>query len=268
MVFSRYQAFIEDNFRLISKDSLEVPFVLNSIQKKYVQEDSTGKDVILKARQQGFSSLILAIFTADFILKQNSRSLIVADIADNATELLDRVKFYIQAYEEINKVKVPLKYNSKYELFNEANGSRYTIGTADNRELGRSKTITNLHLSEFAFYPDSERLFAGVMQAVVPEGRVLIETTANGFNFFKTFWNECVLGQRPFKPNFYKASDFYPQEFLVQKSKELGRLFSQEYPETAEEAFLSSGALFFDSLALKHYLSNTRIPIEENLIYG
>jgi hypothetical protein len=51
----------------------------------------SGFDVILKARQQGFSSVILAMFTADFLLKENSRSVIVADIDDNATELLDTV---------------------------------------------------------------------------------------------------------------------------------------------------------------------------------
>jgi len=263
----QYEGFIRDNLRIIAKNSQEVPFVLNPIQYKYLTEDATGRDVILKARQQGFSSLILAIFTADFLLKDNIRSVIVADIADNAMDLLDRVKYFIAVYEEINQVKVPLKYNSKYELYNEANGSRYTIGTADNRDFGRSKTIHNLHLSEFAFYPDGEKLFASVMQAVVPDGRVIIETTANGFNYFKTFWDDCVLGQRPFQPNFYKASQFYDAEFLAVKKQELGRLFAQEYPETAEEAFLSSGELFFDPQALRYLLDNSKEPATEGLIY-
>jgi len=268
MGLNNYAAFIEDNFKIIDKTAVEQPFVLNSIQRKYLIEDYTGRDVILKARQQGFSSLILAVFTTDFLLKENTRSVIVADIADNAMELLDRVKYYISVYEEINKVKVPLKYNSKYELYNEANGSRYTIGTADNKEFGRSKTIHNLHLSEFAFYPDAEKLFAGVMQAVVPGGRVIVETTANGFNFFKTFWDECELGSRPFKANFYKASDFYDGDFLDMKKGELGRLFDQEYPETAETAFLTSGMLFFDPMALKHYMENVKETMKESVIYG
>jgi len=263
-----YAKFIEARFHIVGKDGLEVPFILNTIQSKYLTTDFTGRDVILKARQQGFSSLILAMFTCDFLLKENSRSVIVADIADNAMELLDRVKSYIRTYEDITQTKVPLRYNSKYELYNDAMNSRYTIGTADNRELGRSKTITNLHLSEFAFYPDAERLFAGIMQAVVPDGKVIIETTANGFGFFKTFWEECKLGERPFKPLFYPASQFYDQEFLINKKQELGRLFPQEYPETDVEAFLSSGDLFFDSEALKRHLEGAIEPIGSELIYG
>lgn len=262
-----YRAFIEDNFRIIDKESKEVPFTLNPIQKRYIEQDYTGSDVILKARQQGFSSFILAMFTTDFLLEENSRSVIVADIDDNATELLDRVKAYIRSYEEINQVKVPLKYNSKNELYNEAMRSRYTIGTAKNAEFGRSKTITNLHLSEIAFYPDPERLFAGAMQAVPEGGRKIIETTANGFGFFKTFWEQCKTGERPFKPLFYKASDYYSPEFLERKRQELGRLFKQEYPETDIEAFLTSGDLYFDPEALEWHLGNGREPLKEGLIY-
>ncbi len=261
------KAFIEKYLRIVDKKGQDVPFVLNSIQSKYLEQDFTGKDYILKARQQGFSSVILAMFTKDFIAKENSRSVIVADISDNATELLDRVKFYIRAFEETAQTKIPLKYNSKYELFNEAINSRYTIGTADNYDFGRSKTITNLHLSEFNFYKQPEKLFAGVMQAVVPDGRVIIESTANGFNFGKTFWDECQLGERPFKPLFYKASDFYDQEFLANKKKELGRLFKQEYPETAEEAFLTSGECYFSLESLRAYLENAIEPVKKDLIY-
>lgn len=262
-----YKKFIENRFKIIDKQGLEVPFMLNKIQDKYLTNDFTGKDVILKARQQGFSSLILALFTTDFILRENSRSVIVADISDNAIELLERVKFFIKTYEEITKTKIPLKYNSKYELFNEPLNSRYTIGTADNAEFGRSKTITNLHLSEFAFYPNPEKLFAGVIQAVVPDGRVIIETTANGYNFFKDFWDECSVNIRPYIPLFYKASTFYPSEFLELKKRELGRTFDQEYPETAEKAFLTSGDMYFDSFAVSWYLDNCKEVIKEGVIY-
>lgn len=255
---SGYKRFIETRLNIVNKQSETVPFILNKIQERYLMEDSSGRDVILKARQQGFSSLILAIFTFDFILKDNQRNVIVADISDNASELLDRVKFYIKSYEDIRGVKVPLKYNSKYELFNEATSSRYTIGTADNVDFGRSKTINNLHLSEAAFYGNLEKMFSGAMQAVVPEGRIIIETTANGYGYFKTFWDECKLGERPFKPLFYKASDFYSPEFLANKRMELKELYPQEYPESDTEAFLSSGEMFFSSESLKWYLDQAK----------
>lgn len=199
MTLEKYKKPIEAEFAIIDKTGNSIPFILNSVQERFIHEDGADRCVVLKARQQGFSSLILAIFTIDFIFKDNSRSVIVADNSENATELLDRVRYFIQSFEAKNQVKLPLKYNSKYELFNESNNARYTIGTAENKDFGRSKTITNLHLSEFAFYPDPERLFAGVMQAVVPDGKVIIETTANGFNYLKTFWDDCKSGERPFK---------------------------------------------------------------------
>lgn len=263
----QYKKFIETRLKIIDKSRDEIPFMLNPIQERYLTHDQTGWDVILKARQQGFSSVILGVFTADFLLKRNSVNYVVADIDDNAEDLLGRVKAYLKTYEEITGVKVPLKYNSKTELHNEAMNSTYKIGTAKNAEFGRSKTITNLHLSEFAFYPNPEKIIAGAGQAVVESGRLIIETTANGFNDFKTLWDDCVLGEKPYKPLFYKASDFYSPEFLAKKKQELGRLFSQEYPETAEEAFLTSGDGYFDPYSLKEYLNQVRQPIQEKRIY-
>lgn len=250
--------YIERNFDIVNKNSEIVPFVLNPIQIKYLLFDMSGRDIILKARQEGFSSLILARFTKDFLTKPNSRSVVVADIDENAIELLDKVKFYIRSYEEKNKVKVPLKYNTRSEIYNEANNARYSIGTAQNTEFGRSKTITNLHLSESAFYPNLEKILAGAGQAVVPNGYFVIETTANGFNEFKSFWDDSVLGLTGFKPLFYRASDFYSEEFLAKKKVELKRLYPQEYPDNPQEAFLTSGSQFFDSGALRIYLEEVQ----------
>lgn len=261
-----YKKFIEARLHIIDKQGQEVPFVLNPVQAKFVSEDLGDRVCILKARQQGFSSVILGMYTADFLFVENSRSVIVADIDDNASELLDRVKRYIRFYEEITGVKVPLKYNSKYELYNEAMDSRYTIGTANNAEFGRSKTITNLHLSEAAFYPNFDKLLAAAGTAAA-SGRIIIETTANGFNSFKSFWESAVLGENGFKPLFYKASDFYTKEFLIEESKRLGRLFAQEYPETPQEAFLSSGDLFFDNLALTAHLERVKDPMGTGTLY-
>src|SRR3989339_766737 len=147
-----YRQFIEDNFKIVNKQGVLVDFILNAIQRKYLLEDYTGTDDILKARQEGFSSLINAIFTADFLLKEHSYSVIVADIEENATGLLDRVKMFLSSYEEKNKIKIPLKYDSRFEMYNNFMDSRFVIGTAKNAEFGRSKTITNLHCSELAFF--------------------------------------------------------------------------------------------------------------------
>lgn len=253
-----YKGWIEDNLSIIDKQGELVPFTLNPVQAQYMTQDSTGRDIVLKARQQGFSSLILGRFTADFILKENSQSVVVADVSDNAIALLERVKFYVKSFGEKTGVKIPLKYNSKYELFNELMNTKYTIGTAENTEFGRSRTITNLHLSEAAFYRNFKKLLSGALQAVVPDGYVVIETTANGFNEFREYWYESKGGETGFTPLFYPGSHFYSQEFLEKKKMELKDQFTQEYPETDVEAFITSGKMYFESEAMQWYLTQIK----------
>ena len=259
-----YPRFIEDNFTIVNKELKTVDFILNEQQRKLC-DDMRGKDVILKARQQGFSSLISAIFATDFILEENFYSVIVADIDDNSAMLLEKVKKYIESYELKTGVKVPLKYDSKSELYNPFMNSRYHIGTAKNTQFGRSRTISNLHLSEAAFYPHLSSIMAGAGQAVVKTGKFILETTANGFNEFKDFWDDAVRGQNGFTPHFFSASGFYPEEFLEYKRRELGRLFLQEYPDKPIDAFVASGDCYFNTDALaKHYDR----CIEPNILVG
>lgn len=268
MKYNKAKLFIEEQLSIIPKDGKEIPFTLNSMQNKFV-EQSTGRDVILKARQMGFSSFILAAFTKDFLLTENSLSVVLADKTDNAQDLLSRVKHYIQSYERKNKIKVPLKYNSKYELHNALNGARYIIGTAQNEEFGRSKTISNLHLSEAAFYPNFDKILASAGTALAPNGRFVIETTANGYNDFKDFWDKSAIDESGFTPHFFSGTDFYTQEHLDFEKKRLGRLFVQEYPSTPEEAFLTSGDCFFEPFYIsdlqKKNIRN-KLPFQFNTI--
>jgi|694.fasta_scaffold02962_31 hypothetical protein len=252
-----YLNWIQDYLNIVNKEAELVPFTLNTIQRRFLTQDMTGRDIILKARQQGFTSIVTAVFLADFIMKRNTYNVIVADDADNAMGILKRVKDYLGYWCEKKGLeeKDVLKYNSKYELYFEAMNSTYHIGTAQNTQFGRSRTITNLHLSEGAFYPDLTSILAGALQAVVPTGRVIIETTANGFNDFKEYWDKTDKGETSFKNHFYKASDFYSREFLDQKKKELARLYKQEYPETPLEAFITSGETYFNQESLEVYLS-------------
>ncbi len=259
-----YKAFIQDNFQIINKDGKLVDFILNPIQAQYLEVDSSGKDIICKARQQGFSSIIEARFTVDFITKRNSQSVVIADNSENAKARLDQVKGFIKSYEERNHIKVPLKYNSRQELVNEAMNSKYFIGTGENADVGRSRTLNNLHISEGAFIRNFRRLLSGILQALVPDGYAVLESTSNGFNEWKSYYDESQLGETGFKALFYKASDFYGPEFLAIKKRELGIYFVQEYPETSLESFMNSGQAFFAQSALEWHLSNVREPMADD----
>lgn len=266
--WSGYTKAIENEFTIINKDRKEVDLILNSAQNELVRkatEMGLTRFYILKARQLGMSALILALYTVAFLFGKNERIVTIAHEASATMRLFDRVKYYIASFEKKNNIKIPLKYNSRSELVREDNGNTFYIGTAGSKAFGRGDTITKLHLPEFAFFPNPEELLAGVLQALVPDGLAFIETTANGFNEAKTFWDKTQMGETGFCGLFFGPQYEYTQEQLEQKKKELGRLFTQEYPMDAEEAFLTSGDLYFDSDSLKWYLENVKEPITNYL---
>jgi hypothetical protein len=261
---------IETSFPIVSKKAEEVPFVLNKAQLMFLN-NMTGRDIILKARQEGFSSLILALFTYDFLFKPNSTSVSISYEAGAAEKLLDKVKLYVK------NLGVPMKYNSRQEMYNEAIGSTFYLGTAAALRTGRGQTITNLHASEAAFYKDGYTLMTGLLQAVPANGRVILESTANGMgDYYHKEWVKGVNGDGAFTPHFFSWKDHDEYQIPVdrtfkptqeettemieyglskeqihwkrEKLKEFKTIdeFNQEYPITPEVAFISSGNPVFD----------------------
>lgn len=275
---------IETSFPIINKQAQEVPFILNKAQLKFL-ENMTGRDEILKARQEGFSSFILALFTYDFLFKPNSVSMSLSYETGAAEKLLDKVKLYIKY------LGVPMKYNSRNEMYNEAMGSTFYIGTAAAVTTGRGQTITNLHASEVAFYRDADTLMTGLLQSVPKDGKVILESTANGMgNYFHREWIRGVNGDGAFAPHFFSWKDheeyalpvdrtFKPSSDETQDMIEIGLSreqiawkrekvkefktideFNQEYPITPEVAFISSGNPVFDIKVLNRMLKEATEP--------
>lgn len=261
-----YKRYIRENYTIVNKDKVEVPFVPNPPQDDLLEKMGFYLNIlILKARKMGFSSLALAVACTKFLTGINERCVSMSFDATASGKQLDRAKHFIKAYEEINQVKVPFKYNSKNEMVFEGvdkDGRKYTnslrVGTAKSTSFGRGDDITFLHLTEVAFCDDVEVLMAGVGEACVRGTHKILETTANGFNSYKTFWDASMLNEKGFAALFYEPGWEYDQEYLELKAKELGRLFYQEYPMTPEEAFIASGEGYFDKLALKELLESVK----------
>lgn len=266
-----YKDAIQTELTIVDKDKKEVPFILNKAQDHFV--GMLGKFllvVVLKARKMGFSSVALAIAVLKFVFGENERCVSMSFDADAAGKQLERVKFFLRSFERFNSIKIPLKYNSKKELVYEKkdeNGNilcvnTLRIGTAKSGSFGRGDDITFLHLTEVAFCTNMQDLLSGVGEACVNGAHKIFETTANGFNDFKSFWDEAMLGTNGYKALFYGPEWEYDDAFLAQKLLTLGeRLFNQEYPRTPEEAFLTSGKCYFDVHIIKEMLEGTKEPI-------
>jgi hypothetical protein len=260
----KYQDFIEQRFTIIDKDKHEVPFIMNPAQLAFM-EACTYRNIILKARKLGFSSLLLAIACTKFILGRNERCVSMSFDTTASGKQLERAKHFIHSYEAIRQTKMPLKYNSKSEMVFEGEddrGRKYIntlrIGTAKSNSFGRGDDITFLHLTETSQCDNLEELLSGVGEALVNGAMTTMETTANGFNSFKRFWDEAVLGLRGYTPMFFSPVWEYSEEFLAQKARELGDLFEQEYPPDPEMAFVASGSTYLDKLAMNQYLREVK----------
>ncbi len=68
---------IESMFKVVTKEGDDVPFVLNSTQRR-LDDGLTGRDLIPKARQEGVSTFFLARYTAACLRKRNVKAVIIS----------------------------------------------------------------------------------------------------------------------------------------------------------------------------------------------
>lgn len=156
------------------------PFKPNRAQRRLI-ESLWHRNIILKARQLGFTTLICILYLDFALFNENVRCGIIAQDLEAAGAIFrDKVKF---AYENLPPellAVMPLKKDSASELLFAHNNSSIRVATSM-----RSGTIHRLHISEFgkicAKYPQKAReVMTGSLPAVPPSGWVIVESTAEG----------------------------------------------------------------------------------------
>lgn len=153
--------------------------------------------ILLKSRQEGLSTAVLALF---FIEAQLIDGLVVAIVSheDYATRrLLDKVDLFHRYLPD--EMKSKLYHDSDNEkVF--ANGSTIYIGTAGQRAFGRGDTIHRALVSEEAHYANAEKLLSGLREAVPMSGYIIRESTPLGDQgYFYTSVQECIEGKSDYK---------------------------------------------------------------------
>ena len=156
-----------------------VKFRPNAEQTKFL-EALHYRNVILKARQLGFSTLIQLIELDAAVFNSNVRAGVIADTLDNVTTIFrDKIRFaYDRLPDGIREARPPVSDSATELLL--SNNSSVRVGTSM-----RSGTLQYLHVSEFgkicAKSPEKAReIVTGAIPAVAPDGFVFIESTAEG----------------------------------------------------------------------------------------
>ena len=258
--------------KILDKDKKLKPFVWNKAQAHF-HAHRTGRDLILKARQLGFSTYVQGEMFRRTVTGTQTTITLAHDA--ETTQKLRRMADRFYEHCKFGNIQPLRKYaNATLATYPEFD-STATIATAGNVETGRGDTYTEMHGSEVAFWKDAERIVAGAMQGGNPQ--VTLESTPNGAQgFFYEKCMEALRGDSVWTLHFYpwwwdeayrsageeitptdEEADLIKRHGLDHdqirwrraKVKELGRLFIQEYPEDAISCFLTSGKSYFGDLS-------------------
>ncbi len=275
-------AIIETLFKVVNKEGKDIPFELNQPQC-LLDNALTKRNIIPKARQEGISTYFLARYTAAALMRRNVKAVIISHDTESTQRLLTRCEYFLEnlrcderpeiGRSALNTITLPKMDSVIY------------IGTAGSKKFGRGDTITHLHCSEYAYWPDPKGLLSGLLQAVPLSGEISIESTGNGKG--NDYHRRCMRAynnQSVWKCHFFNWVDFpeytlnltledqlsvmsglieeWEEPHLVKtvgltagqiawrrlKLEELDYdldLFKQEYPLTIDECFRASGSSLF-----------------------
>lgn len=256
-----------------------VKFQPNAEQTQFL-EALHYRNVILKARQLGFSTLIQLVELDAVVFNSNVRAGVIAQSLDDVTTIFrDKIKFaYDRLPEAIKAERHPISDSSTELLL--SNNSSVRVGTSM-----RGGTLQYLHISEFgkicAKFPEKAReIVTGAIPALSPDGFLFVESTAEGRE--GPFYDLCQAAQRrvgrpllPIEERFHffpwfnraeyeadpagvaisaKEHEYFDEvqrktgaklteakrAWYVLTAEKLAGDMKREYPSTAEEAFEQS----------------------------
>ena len=203
-----------------------LPFTLNRVQswffwKHVVPTWEAGKPlriVILKARQEGFSTFCQAFDLWVTLGRRNTANLVIGRDEEQSLMLFrmihrmdqnlpigDALPVFVKAKCNKHEIeynrppigKFPRKLMGRDDLV--YLDSRVEIKSAQTEmNLGRAGTYHCVHASEVAFWPDLVKSMSALLSACheEPHTAVFLESTANGFNQFHSFWSNLELGDQ------------------------------------------------------------------------
>ncbi|MFT4112970.1 terminase [Silvibacterium sp.] len=275
--------------RIRDREGRRVPLVPNRAQELY--EARRGqRNVVLKARQMGISTWITGRFFLKTILQPGSLTVQVAHTQEAAEALFRMVHRFVESLPKELGATMRTSRSNVRQIGFALLDSEYRVESAADSNAGRGLTVTNLHGSEVARWPgDAAETLQGLRAALAPQGEMALESTPMGAG--GCFWNEWQEAEaagtvRHFFPWWLEPGYVGPAVcestltadkralmaaaglscaqigFRRQLMANFRGLAKQEYAESAEECFLSSGMCVFEEAALARLEREAREPRE------
>lgn len=224
-----YKQFIEHYFQIKNKEGKIVPFKFNNIQSEYyeiLKKDYPNfqgiRENVLKARKEGFSSMIEGIFTVDFIMSGRKKinltsSQVTPHREKDVKPHFNRINLYLESWLQKYKIdrKQFLTVDNESSYIKNIAGAEFSVGTAGARAQGRGGDTLNLHWTEVGFYPNTpilnaEDLVIGAEEQVpLGIGKIFRESTGNVVgDFWNEEYNRGKTNNSNFKSRFFAWFDF------------------------------------------------------------
>jgi hypothetical protein len=311
-VIEHPEKLVELCFIVVDKNQKTMPFFFNDVQQEFIDtlnqaiEDFNAGIItdisllILKGRQQGFTTVVTALQLAYSITHRNFQGFTLADKSDNSEAIFqNKAKF---PYSQLPDCLKPTeKFNNRKQLLFEKINSSWAVDTAT-KDVGRSRTVNFFHGSECAFWKDGIAPIQGALGEAFTKNCIKIyESTANGYNDYQKMWDSGVhinCFYEWWKTKEYRISfrnEEVMQDFLHNIATKKGwvwdrlrwlfdskgldaeqlywywnkyekyldkDLIKQEYPCTPQEAFLLSGKNVFDTAVILDRLSRLPKPLK------
>ncbi|MBY6273523.1 MAG: DNA packaging protein [Bacillaceae bacterium] len=219
IIMNDFKLFAKNFIKIVDNNGDTVPFVLNAEQEEFIK-NMEKYNIILKGRQIGMSTLILALMVFYAITKPNTNYLIMTHHNKVSKELFKRLKFMykhlpIDKYPSI----FPKVVHDNRDEFTLSNGSKIVIGTASGEDNISGVTWDIIQLSEMAKFPNDE-IMEEVLSTSIPalrkskDAKIIIESTAMGYSYFSELFMKAWRGNSTFKPFFFSwLADGYHKQF-------------------------------------------------------
>jgi len=208
-------------------------------------------NIFLSPRQSG-KTVTSSIFLLWYLLFNfDKNAMILANIGDTATELMDKIKTIMRGLPFFLKPGI-LVYNVMTMKFD--NGCRIMAKTTT-KQSSIGFTVHFLYMDEFAHINPNfiGQFFKSVYPTISSSqiSRIIITSTPNGMNKFYEIYKSAIEGENEFNPI---RVDWWqvPGRDDEWKKREISNLGSEEdFNQEYGNQFLSSSKLLLDSYTLK-----------------
>lgn len=183
------------------KGGTRIPFILNEAQRilhlrvqREVEVFGNVRALMPKARRMGVSTYIGGRYFHRTATERGRRAQVVAHRSDSATNLHREVKEFYAGLPL--SIRPSVGASNAREIIFDRMQSLYKVASAEGGDIGRSDDFHLLHLSEAAFFDNTEDLSSGLLKTVqdIPGTEIALESTGNGPSGM--FYNMCEEANR------------------------------------------------------------------------